>query len=163
MSRRATKPTKWPMRPAKTQIIRPVWSEYSLYVWRNLGSLATHWAHGEDSDQTGRMRRLIWVFAGRTGHFVDFVMRWLNLFLPDNFESNFFLYIPELNIDYLGLKFLIKSTALTGFGLSPLPKQRFMHDDLGTRTSLVQYWTIRKKKESISISCESVVARWLAC
>ena len=31
----------------------------------------------EDSDQTGRMPRLIWVFAGRTGHFVGFVMRWL--------------------------------------------------------------------------------------
>ena len=29
----------------------------------------------EDSDQTGRMPRLIWVFAGHTGHFVGFVMR----------------------------------------------------------------------------------------
>ena len=26
----------------------------SLSVWRKLGSLATHWAHREDSDQTGR-------------------------------------------------------------------------------------------------------------
>ena len=33
---------------------------------KKLGSLATHWAHSEDSDQTGRMPRLIWVFAGRT-------------------------------------------------------------------------------------------------
>ena len=33
---------------------------------RKLGSLATHWAHSEDSDQTGWMPRLIWVFAGRT-------------------------------------------------------------------------------------------------
>ena len=40
-------------------------------------SLATHWAHSEDSDQTGWMPRLIWVFAGRTCHFVGFVMRWL--------------------------------------------------------------------------------------
>ena len=57
------------VRPAKTQIslgIRPVWSESSLSAWRNLGSLATHWAHSEDSDQTGRMPRLTWVFAGRT-------------------------------------------------------------------------------------------------
>ena len=46
--------------------IRPVWSESSLSAWRNLWSLATHWAHSEDSDQTGRMPRLIWVFAGRT-------------------------------------------------------------------------------------------------
>ena len=62
-----------------------------LSAWRKLGFLATHWAHSEDSDQTwqmprlictaktdltGRMPRLIWVFAGRS-HFVDFVMRWL--------------------------------------------------------------------------------------
>ena len=55
--------------PAKTQIslgIRPVWSESSLSAWRKLGSIATHEAHSEDSDQTGRMPRLIWVFAGCT-------------------------------------------------------------------------------------------------
>ena len=66
------------VRPAKTQIslvIHPVWSEPSLSAWRKLGSLATHWAHSEDSDQTGRMPRLIWVFAGRICHFVGFVMR----------------------------------------------------------------------------------------
>ena len=33
----------------------------SLSAWRNLGSLATHWAHSEDSDQTGWMPRLICV------------------------------------------------------------------------------------------------------
>ena len=49
----------------------------SLSAWRKLESLATHWAHSEDSDQTGRMPRLIWVFAGHTCHFVGFVMRWL--------------------------------------------------------------------------------------
>ena len=68
-SRLVTKPTKWPVRPAKTQIslgICPVWSESSLSAWRKLGSLATHLAHSEDSDQTGRMPRLIWVFAGHT-------------------------------------------------------------------------------------------------
>ena len=50
------------VRPAKTQIslgIRPVWSESSLFTWRKLGSLATQWMHSEDSDQTGRMPRLI--------------------------------------------------------------------------------------------------------
>ena len=33
----------------------PVWSESSLSAWKKLGSLATHWAHNEDSGQTGRM------------------------------------------------------------------------------------------------------------
>ena len=41
-------------------------SAQSVSAWKKLGSLATHWAHNEDSDQTGRMPRLIWVFAGRT-------------------------------------------------------------------------------------------------
>ena len=66
------------MRPAKTQIslcIRPVWSESSLSTWRKLGSLSTHWAHSEDPDQTGRTPRLIWVFEGRTCHFVCLVIR----------------------------------------------------------------------------------------
>ena len=76
-------PTKWHVRPAKTQInlgIRPVWSESSLAVRRKFGSLATHWTHSEDSDQTGRMSRLIWVFALRSCHFVGFVMRWFIYF-----------------------------------------------------------------------------------
>ena len=38
----------------------------SLPAWRKLGSLATHYADSEDSDQTGGMPRLVWVFAGRT-------------------------------------------------------------------------------------------------
>ena len=40
-----TKPTKWPVCPAKPQIslgICPVWSESLQYAWRKLGSLATH-------------------------------------------------------------------------------------------------------------------------
>ena len=69
------------VRPAKTQIslgIRPVWSESSLTTWRKLGSLATHWPHSEDSDQTGRMPRLIWVFAGRTATLL--VLSWSGSF-----------------------------------------------------------------------------------
>ena len=38
----------------------------SLSACKNLGPLATHWAHSEDSDQTGQMPRLIWVLAGST-------------------------------------------------------------------------------------------------
>ena len=59
----------WTMRPTKTQIslrARAVWSESSLSAWRNVAPLAIQNAPGEDSDQTARMRRLIWIFAGRT-------------------------------------------------------------------------------------------------
>ena len=90
MSLCMTKPTKWPVHPAKTHIslgIHPVWSESSLSAWRKLGSLATHWVHSEDSDQTGWMPRLIWVFAGRIGHFVGFVMRMLKYSLYTVMQS----------------------------------------------------------------------------
>ena len=63
---RHDKTNKMSMPPAKTQIslsINPGWSESSLSTWRKLGSLATHWVHSEDSDQPGRMPRLIWVFT----------------------------------------------------------------------------------------------------
>ena len=69
LGRRITKPIKWQVRPAKTQIslgIRPVWSESSLCaLWVAKDPMLLH-VNSEDSDQTGRMPRLIRVFAGRT-------------------------------------------------------------------------------------------------
>ena len=90
---------EWPVQPAKTHIslgIRPVWSEFavclkkvwvlatqtvhnkdwsdwtdaSLQVWKRFGSLATQNLQREDSDQTGQMARLIWVFPLHAGYFV---------------------------------------------------------------------------------------------
>ena len=73
-----TEPTKWYVHPAKSQIslgIRTVWSEFSLCAqWVAKDPSFLH-ADSEDSDQTGRMPRLIWVFTGRKGHLVGFVMR----------------------------------------------------------------------------------------
>ena len=80
MSQCMTKPTKWHVRPAKTQIsfgIRPVWSESSLCAQWLAKYLSFLHADSEDADQTRRMPRLIWVFAGRTCHFVGFIMHWL--------------------------------------------------------------------------------------
>ena len=59
------------VRPVKTQIslgICPVWSESSLSTWRNLGSLATHWAHSKDWPD--------WVVAQ-----VDLRLRWAHMLL----------------------------------------------------------------------------------
>ena len=84
LSQRMTKPTKWHVRPANTQIslgIRPVWSESSLCAQRVSKDLNFLHADSEDSDQTGRVPRLIRVFAGRTCHFIGFVIRWLNSYL----------------------------------------------------------------------------------
>ena len=75
-----TKPTKWPVRPAKTQIslgFCPVWSESLLWAhWIAQDPSFLH-ADSKDSDQTRWIPRLIWVFAEGTCHFVGFVMRWL--------------------------------------------------------------------------------------
>ena len=70
--------------------LRSAWAcaqsdQSSLSAWRKLGSLATHWAHSEDSghppsliwathwahsEDSGHPPRLIWVFAGRTVTFL---------------------------------------------------------------------------------------------
>ena len=112
-----TKPTKRHVRRAKSQInlgIRPVWSESSLSAWRKLGSLSTHWAHSEDSDQTGRMPRLnppslIRVFAGRICHFVCFVMRRLICF--------FVIFISKIPFSTCGTVLKVPI-----FSKGPLPK-----------------------------------------
>ena len=41
-----------PGHPPSLIRVCPVWSESSLSAWRNLGSLAIHWAHSEDSGRT---------------------------------------------------------------------------------------------------------------
>ena len=77
------KTNKMTVRKAKTQIslgIRPVWSKSSLSAWRKFGSLVTHWAHSEDSGQTGRMPRLICLRWAHS-HFVGFVMTRLIFFI----------------------------------------------------------------------------------
>ena len=63
------KTNKMTAHPAKTQIslgFRPVWSESSLSAQLVAKDPSFLPADSEDADQTGRMPRLIWVFAGRT-------------------------------------------------------------------------------------------------
>ena len=55
------KTNKMSVRPAKTQLslgICPVWSVFAVRM-KELGPLAAHLVHSEDSDQTGGMPRLI--------------------------------------------------------------------------------------------------------
>ena len=77
---RLEKTNKVTVCPAKTEIslgIRPIWSESSLCAeWLAKDPSFLH-ADSEDSDRTGRMPRLIWVFAGRTVA-LGFVMLRLN-------------------------------------------------------------------------------------
>ena len=75
------------VRPVKTQIslgICPVWSESSLWAqWAAKDPSFLH-ADSEDSDQTGRMPRLIWVFAGRT--VILLVLSWGGSYLVVQFK-----------------------------------------------------------------------------
>ena len=72
------------VRPAKTQIslgIRPVWSESSLCTqWVAKDPSFLH-ADSEDSDQTGWMPRLIWVFARRTAILLVLSCRASNVYI----------------------------------------------------------------------------------
>ena len=63
-----TKPTKWHVRRANTQISLGIHQsdQSSPSVSRKLGFLTSHWAQCKDCDQTGRTSRLVWVFGGRT-------------------------------------------------------------------------------------------------
>ena len=79
LSRHMTKPTNWLCAQRR---LRAAWES----AQSDQSSLCTQWvgkdpsflhADSEDSDQTGQMSRLIWVFAGHTCHFVGFVMRQL--------------------------------------------------------------------------------------
>ena len=76
LNRNVRQRTFWHVRSTKTQIslrISVVWSESSPSTWRNFASLAIQNAPSEDSDQTARMRSLIWIFAGRTSPKVRFL------------------------------------------------------------------------------------------
>ena len=72
LSRFMTKPTKWNVRPGKTQIslgIRLVWSESSLWAWIKLGSLATHWVHSKDWSESLLGTHAICWFCHEAGTF----------------------------------------------------------------------------------------------
>ena len=120
ISRLMAKPTKWSLRPAKTQIslgIRPVWSESLLCAqWVAEDPMFLH-ADSEDSDQTGWMPRLIWVFAGLKGNFVGFVMRQL--------RCKALAYQPTaINKHFYGYKSMLQAYPWRQKPLQFLPKLR---------------------------------------
>ena len=83
------------LRPAKIQIslrVRAVWSESSPGAfWIAQDAYFLH-ADNEDSNQTARMRRLIWVFAGRTCKKVRFLTLRFILWKTMKHVWNFNLY-----------------------------------------------------------------------
>ena len=82
MSRSTTKPTKWHLSAAKTQIslgIRPVWSEpslFALWVAKDPNFLQED---NENSDQTGQIEKADLSLRWAHSHLLGFVMSWLIL------------------------------------------------------------------------------------
>ena len=71
LSKKPQREKTYPLTYASTKIqislhIRAVWYESSLSAWWSFASLAIQNLPSEKSGQTARMRRLIWLFAGRT-------------------------------------------------------------------------------------------------
>ena len=109
---------QWRLRSAFC--IRPVWSVLLCAQWVAKEPSFLH-ADSEESDQTGQMPKLIWVFAGRTHHFVDFVvlrLKWWFI-LPDVYLCNF--YICKCFTEWWELIWRkIKFSSYTIFGLNDI-------------------------------------------
>ena len=88
-----TKPTKWHVRPAKTQISHPPSLTSLRCPHEETFGPQLPIERTAKTDQTGRMPRLIWVFAGRIGHIVGFVMRWptCNYFSCSDYSSTCYI------------------------------------------------------------------------
>ena len=81
MSRSTTKPTKWSVSPAKTQISLGIYGKLRNQMFCFVLFVCFFHGDSEDSYQIGRMPRLIWIFAWRTGQSVGFVMLRLSYYL----------------------------------------------------------------------------------
>ena len=106
---RHDKTNKVTVRPAKTQIslgIRPVWSESSLCAQWVAKDLSFLHAVCEDSDQTGRMSRLIWVFAGRTT--ILLVLSCCGSFMLHRLQHQTNLEVNVTDLEIIHLSFRLK-------------------------------------------------------
>ena len=141
------------VRPSKTQIslgIRPVWSESSLCAhWVAKDPRFLH-ADSEDSDQSGRMSRLIWVFAGRTLTLLvlscrgSYIVKWKlkNWRIIHHISCwnlwNFFFFIWPIG-----------NNTYTLMSLSPIIKSSYANEMDGAYLSLLIHECWKKKPTSL--------------
>ena len=107
---------------------RPVWSESLLGAqWVANDPCFLH-ADSEDYDQSGGMSRLTWVFAGRTCHFVGFVMVGLKYFWTKqsiSYEVKTFLNFDNLLLVILNFVWVYLTSFILPWKTSPF--QHFPH------------------------------------
>ena len=151
------------VRPTKTQIslgICPVWSEPSLSTWRNLRPLATHWAHSEDSDQTGRMPRLICLRWAHT-HFVGFVMRWLINDSPNNDNYLCICFDPYCTLRIVMLLADVLQMHQWGaVSVHSFPQQQNIHQTYKVLFLLISFSGISRKRRQI---LQRTISRVTSC
>ena len=75
-------------------------------------------ADNEDSDQTGRMPKLIWVFAGDTFHFVGFVTMQLNYIFASNWKLPFLNQREKMTVILEILSWSVSNMATPGLDLA---------------------------------------------
>ena len=133
--------TKWHVCPAKTQIslgIGPVWSDSSLWAqWVAKDQSFLH-ADSKDSDQTGRMPRLIWVFAGHTS--ILLVLSW-----GGSFVCSFSWCIVD---------------AVMGIAWLENKKTKYTHTLSGLRVR-VKRWILAMTVHNICVRCIDFYSVWL--
>ena len=92
-------------------------------------------ADSEDSDQSGRIPRLIWVFDGRTCHFVGFVTSWLNYFrISATMKCNFDLRKFPMDGQHCSVQ--MESCKYLRVLPSPISSMFLMNPKLWSRISL---------------------------
>ena len=92
--------------------IRPVWSESSLSAWRVAKDPGFLHGDSEDSDQTGWMPRLIWVFTGSTltllvchvaaPMFESRTLHAFSTYEPEHDKTNKMTYVPSADSEQPG-------------------------------------------------------------
>ena len=103
LSRTTTKPTKWPVPPAKTRSSLGAQSDQSLLLaWRNNRSLATNTVHSEDSDQTAGRTIFCW-FCHALAHLVT------NLCIQSGLKKTDFLPVQTDKTDSICIKHIFFS------------------------------------------------------
>ena len=146
--------------PVKTQIslgIRPIWSESLLSAWRNLGPLATHWAHSKDSDQTGQMPWLIRVLAGCT--LILLVLSWCG-----NINSSFRPLVDRVQWHYCSAQKtfhdsgFVSQANLKNMLVCCLPTQNFQDGSVG-RKKIFFLLPVQEKDIILMLNCSKIEAK----
>ena len=129
-----------------------------MSAWRSIGSLATNWAHSKDSGQTGRMPRLIWVFAGRT--VILLVLPWGGSYLSSHWPVHVCIWLQLSQIDCRTRKLLkIKKWVMSQQDLQDaiFPEKTACTSVQCYQSSLSAWWSFGSLAVSIDCTAKALI------